>query len=158
MPTLTERVSSKTLKPKNSSFSTTHSRVGKAQSILFIVCSRTSGRYSLPWTRAQHSNHQMKKEVFNQYAEKIAHMFGISREQMFSKSRDRNVVDARHLLYYMCSTRPMQLIYIQKFLEEEGFITKHPPLIHGVKVVTSRLKEDPDYNRIIQKLKESVTI
>jgi hypothetical protein len=52
----------------------------------------------------------------------------------------------------------MQLIYIQKFLEEEGFITKHPPLIHGVKVVTSRLKDDPDYNRIIQKLKESVTI
>ena len=100
----------------------------------------------------------MKKEVFNQYADKIAQMYGITKQQMFSKTRDRNAVDARHLLYYMCSTRPMQLIYIQKFLEEEGFITKHPPLIHGVKVVTARLKDDPDYNRIVQKLKQSVTI
>jgi len=46
----------------------------------------------------------MKKEVFNQYADKIAQMFGITKQQMFSETRDRNAVDARHLLYYMCST------------------------------------------------------
>jgi len=100
----------------------------------------------------------MKKEVFNQYAERIADMFGITKEQLFSKTRNRTIVDARHLLYYMCSTRPMQLIYIQKFLQEEGYDTMHPPLIHGINVVTKRLREDPDYRTIVNKLKESVTI
>lgn len=100
----------------------------------------------------------MKKDVFNKYAELITDMFGITKEQLFSKARNRNIVDARHLLYYMCSTRPMQLIYIQQFLQEEGYDTKHPPLIHGIRAVTKRLREDHDYRTIVQKLKESVTI
>jgi chromosomal replication initiation ATPase DnaA len=100
----------------------------------------------------------MKKEVFNQYAKRIADMFGITMEQLFSKTRNRDIVDARYLLYYMCSTRPMQLIYIQKFLEENGYVTKHPPLIHGINIVTKRLREDADYRIIVNKLKDSVTI
>jgi chromosomal replication initiation ATPase DnaA len=85
-------------------------------------------------------------------------MFGISKEELFSKTRIRNIVDARYLLYYMCSTRPMQLTYIQKFLKEEGYDSKHPPLIHGINVVTKRLRDDPDYKVIVEKLKNLVTI
>jgi len=102
----------------------------------------------------------MKKEVFNQYAEKIAAMFGIRVEDLFvkTKTRERTIVDARHLLYYMCSTRPMKLVYIQKFLKEEGYETQHPPIIHGVKVVTKRISDDPDYRRIVEELNKSVKI
>lgn len=100
----------------------------------------------------------MKKDIFNQYAERISDMFGIKKEELFVKTKNRNVVDARQLLYYMCSTRPMQLIYIQQFLAEEGYDTKHPPLIHGINVVTKRLRDDVDYRTIVSKLKNSVTI
>ena len=100
----------------------------------------------------------MKKEVFNHYVERIIDMFSITREELFSKTRKRNIVDARQLLYYMCSTRPMQLVYLQTFLREEGYDTTHPPLIHGIKIVTKRLREDADYRTIVQKLKTSVTI
>ncbi len=100
----------------------------------------------------------MKKEVFNQYAERIALMFGISKEELFSKTKQRHIADARHLLYYMCSTRPMELIYIQNFLGDEGYVTMHPPIIHGIKKVTQRLKDDRDYKAIVDKLKQSVTI
>ncbi len=100
----------------------------------------------------------MKKEVFNQYAERICDMFGLTKEELFSKTRVRNIVDARQLLYYMCSTRPMQIVYIQQFLREEGYDTKHPPIIHGVNIVTKRLRDDADYRTIVEKLEQSVTI
>lgn len=100
----------------------------------------------------------MKKEIFNQYVEHIVDMFGITKEELFSKSRIRHLVDARHLLYYMCSTRPMNIVYIQRFLKEEGYDSQHPPIIHGVNIVNKRLRNDADYRTIVNKLKDSVTI
>lgn len=100
----------------------------------------------------------MKKEVFNKYAELIIDMFEITREQLFSKTKVRNIVDARYLLYYLCVTRPMPIVYLQQFLEEEGYETSHAPIIYGIRTMTKRLNNDPDYRLIVRKLKESLTI
>jgi len=97
----------------------------------------------------------MKREIFSHYVDEITAMFGITKEDLFSKNRRRELVDARHLLYYLCSTRPMQIIYIQRFLSEVGYESTHPPIIHGIKVVTERMKSDPDYRLVIKKIQES---
>ena len=60
----------------------------------------------------------MKKQIFNQYAQKIADLFGIDKQELFVKSKKRDLVDARHLLYYLCFHRPMQLVSIQNFMED----------------------------------------
>ena len=45
----------------------------------------------------------MKLNIFNEYATQCADLFGISEELLFTKSKRRDIVDARYLLYYMCS-------------------------------------------------------
>ena len=101
---------------------------------------------------------QMKKEVFNMYAKSVAEVFGIDVSELFSKSRKRELVDARQLLYYLCYNRPMRISMIQDLMNENGYETKHSPIINGIKSMNNKLKEDPDYRVLVSRLKEQVTI
>ena len=98
----------------------------------------------------------MKKQIFNQYAQKIADLFGVDKQELFVKSKKRDLVDARHLLYYLCFHRPMRLISIQNFMEENGYHISHPSVIHGVNIVGQRIVEDADYTFIIKSIEKSV--
>jgi len=98
----------------------------------------------------------MKKQIFNQYAQKIADLFGVDKQELFVKSKKRDLVDARHLLYYLCFHRPMQLVSIQNFMEGNGYHINHPSVIHGVKIVSQRIAEDADYTFIIKSIEKSV--
>jgi len=100
----------------------------------------------------------MKKEVFNMYANGVADVFGMEVSELFKKGRKRELVDARQLLYYLCYTRPMRISMIQEMMNENGFETKHSPIINGIKSMKGKLKEDPDYRVLVHRLQEEVTI
>jgi chromosomal replication initiation ATPase DnaA len=98
----------------------------------------------------------MKKQIFNQYAQKIADLFGVDKQELFVKSKKRDLVDARHLLYYLCFHRPMKLISIQNFMDDNGYNISHPSVIHGINTVEQRVAEDADYTFIIKSIEKSV--
>jgi chromosomal replication initiator protein len=100
----------------------------------------------------------MKQDVFNQYVERVADLFGISKEDIFSKSKKREYVDARHLVYYLCSKRPMQIMYIQKFMNEAGYDIKHSSIIHGISAVEQKIAQDKDYVSIVKDMERAVFI
>ena len=98
----------------------------------------------------------MKKEIFNQYVNAISSLLGIKKEELFVKSKQRELVDARPLLYYVCFHRPMRIMYIQNHMKDNGYEISHNSVIHGVKIVTQRLAEDADYTSIINSIEKSV--
>jgi len=100
----------------------------------------------------------MKQDIFNQYVTKVVSLFSIKKEQLFSKSKKREIVDARQLLYYLCAKRPMSLRYIQKYMEDNGYTIHHPSLINGIARVEEKMKEDGDYVSIIKDIEKSVFI
>ena len=100
----------------------------------------------------------MKQDVFNQYVDRIIDLFGISREELFSKSKKREIVDARYLLYYLCHKRPMTITYIQRFMKANGYDIQHSSVIHGINDVAGRVKEDADYIQIVKDLDKAVFI
>jgi len=100
----------------------------------------------------------MKADIFNQYVDRLCELFHITREELFSKSKRRELVDARHLLYYLCYKRPMNLSYIQKFMSNNGYTIQHSSVIHGINTVTSRVKEDSDYMQVVKDLEKAVFI
>ena len=55
----------------------------------------------------------MKKEIFNNYATAISQQFHLNLDDIFTKSRKRECVDARQMLYYLCMERPIRVAYIQ---------------------------------------------
>jgi chromosomal replication initiator protein len=100
----------------------------------------------------------MKQEVFNQFVEKVSSLFDIKKEEFFSKSKKREHVDARQLVYYLCAKRPMQITYIEKYMNEAGYKITHSTIIHGIKAVESRMIDDRDYVAIVKDLERSVNI
>jgi len=100
----------------------------------------------------------MKQGIFNQYADKVSTLFNVKREELFSKSKKREVVDARQLLYYLCSVRNIGISYIQRYMQENGYTIQHPSVINGIKRVSEKTKEDGDYISVIRDIEKSVFI
>lgn len=100
----------------------------------------------------------MKQDVFNQYVDKVTDLFGLTKEELFSKSKKTELVDARHLLYYLCFRRPMKLSYIQKYMIANGYTIQHSSIIHGCACMEQRLKEDKDYLSVIKGIEKAVFI
>ena len=100
----------------------------------------------------------MKQDIFNQYADRIVDIFGISKEDLFSKSKKRDIVDARHLLYYLCYKRPMTITYIQKYMNANGYEIQHSSVIHGINSVSVRVRDDADYMQTVKDLDKAVFI
>lgn len=100
----------------------------------------------------------MKQDIFNQYVNKVVSLFSIKKEDLFSKSKKRDIVDARHLVYYLCAKRPMSISYIQKYMKENGYIIHHPSIVRGIVRVDEKMKDDGDYVSIIKEIEKSVFI
>lgn len=103
-------------------------------------------------------SNQMKQDVFNQYVERVVDLFQVTKEDLFSKSKKRELVDARHLLYYLCSKRPMQVSYIERYMNESGYAIKHSSIIHGISVTEQKLLTDKDYVSIVKDIEKAVFI
>jgi chromosomal replication initiation ATPase DnaA len=100
----------------------------------------------------------MKQDIFNQYVERVSSLFGIAREDIFSKSKKKTLVDARHLIYYLCFKRPMQITYIQKFMGENGYNIEHSTVIYGIQSVDKKITEDRDYISVVREIEKAVFI
>jgi chromosomal replication initiation ATPase DnaA len=95
----------------------------------------------------------MKQDIFNLYVGKVTDLFHISREELFTKTKKKTSVDARHLLYYLCFSRPMRIKYIQDYMEDNGYKISHSSVIYGINTIESKMGSDEDYVDVIEKLK-----
>ena len=91
----------------------------------------------------------MKKDIFEQYANAIATQFHLTMDQMFDKTKKREIVDARQMLYYMCMERPIRISYIQRFMEEQGHKVSHSTIIHGYKKAKELIDKDKDFQSVV---------
>ena len=95
----------------------------------------------------------MKRDIFETYVDRVTSRFDIPRERLFTKDKARDVVDARHMLYYLCKDRPMTNTYIKRYMTENGYDIDLPSIAHGLKRVEEHIANDPDYTILINQLK-----
>ena len=75
----------------------------------------------------------MKRKQFNTYVRKILKEFGISRELLFTNTKQREVADARHLLYWACFVHgKFRKGEIARIMKENGYDIGHSTIIHGI--------------------------
>ncbi len=88
----------------------------------------------------------MKEKIFKKFVEEVCDLYGIEEETLFTKTKRRDCVDARHLLYYLCSERPMRLVYIQEYMAQNGYYIPHSSIHHGIAQVRKKIENnDRDY-------------
>lgn len=98
----------------------------------------------------------MKREIFNQYVDEVTRLFDISKEELFTKNKKRNISEARQILYYLCFVRPMQVTYIEQYMVDSGYDITHSTIIHGIGAVQDRINADRDYLTLVKKIQECV--
>lgn len=92
----------------------------------------------------------MKHKKFDEYAKKIAKEFNIPKKLLFMKNKKRELVDARHILYLVCFKKDFQLATIERLMFSYGYKINHPSIIHGIKKMNEKIKEDADYKQLIE--------
>lgn len=95
----------------------------------------------------------MKRDIFDYYVQQVSERYDIPQQRLFTKDKSRDVVDARHMLYYLCKDRPMDATYIKKYMGENGYDIAVNSITHGVRRVEKLISEDPDYITLINQLK-----
>lgn len=95
----------------------------------------------------------MKRDIFEEYVDKVTNHFGITREQFFTKNKTREIVDARQMVYYLCRERPMTTQYIKHYMGANGYDVAVTTITHGANKMQKDISSDPDYINLIKKLK-----
>tara|TARA_R110000796_G_scaffold78440_2_gene174890 strand:- start:193 stop:492 length:300 start_codon:yes stop_codon:yes gene_type:complete len=98
----------------------------------------------------------MKREIFNQYKIEVVRIFRLKDGEILTKTKRRDIVDARNMLYYLCATRPMRIRDIQEYMKEDGYDTGHSSIIQGIKCMYERIEGDKDYLSIVKKIEGCV--
>ena len=98
----------------------------------------------------------MKQDIFDKYVERICKRYNITPEQLFTKTKKANIVDARHLLYYVCYNRPMRLINLQEYMGNNGYEIKNSSLLYGISTIKEKMSTDKDYSKVIKEIEQSI--
>ena len=100
----------------------------------------------------------MNNLIFDKYASEVCRVFQLSSDKMFSKVREKHVVEARQMLFYLCYTRPIGLNMIQRFTSEKGLDISHTSILHGIRSMQKKRSISRDYNSVIETIEESVKL
>jgi len=89
----------------------------------------------------------MKRGIFNQYVDFVCKECGITREELFTKSRKTKLAMSRYLLYSICYQRPMTIVQIVDLMHENNYEMSRTNVEYGI----SKIKEmnDGDVNDLI---------
>jgi chromosomal replication initiation ATPase DnaA len=101
----------------------------------------------------------MKKDIFDQYVTKVCEAFSIDDETtLFKTTRKQNIVDARHMLFYLCVTRPIPMYNLVDYMAERGLPLQHSAIMNGLRKAEKMKHKDKDYAQVLLNISSAVTI
>ena len=96
----------------------------------------------------------MKEYIYLQYLKNICSHLGVESSDLFVKSKETGVVDARQLLYYLCYTdKNMGLAEISKYTSNQGFHEDQANISRSIESSTKKMESDKDLQKIVEKIK-----
>lgn len=92
------------------------------------------------------------------YLEIVLKTFDLTEEQFFSETRDREILHARHLFYYLCVTRKIRGVAVVQYMLDNGADVQSSYVTYGKDATEKRIEEDEDYYIVVNRIKDQVTI
>ena len=94
----------------------------------------------------------MKRKIFDKYIDLVGDVLEISKEDIFTKTRKRENVEARDLLFYLCSQRNMRGNFILERCKENGLDLDDSQISRGKSKIEDLIKSDPDWKELVNNL------
>lgn len=94
----------------------------------------------------------MKRKIYEEIFNEISNHFGLTKSEILTPTKKREVVDARQVVYYVCMNRGIRISDMQSYLNKDGYSVTHSTIINGLKMVEKNINKDEDYNKIIKRI------
>ena len=75
----------------------------------------------------------MKRAIFNSYLDRIKDEFGLTTEELVSRTKSTEILE---------------------YMEDINYSTTHASISHAVNVISDRMTNDRDYRKIVLKIKD----
>lgn len=92
----------------------------------------------------------MKRKKFDLYVNVILKEFGISREMFFTKIKEREIVDARQMLYWVCKKNDFSIASIIRMMGDNGYHIQYPSVKQGIDRISET--ENKDYVNLKERI------
>lgn len=94
----------------------------------------------------------MKRKIFDEYVGVVENVLEISKDDIFTKTRKRENVEARDLLFYLCSQRNMRGNFILERCKENGLELDDSQITRGKAKIEELINTDPDWKQLINSI------
>ena len=94
----------------------------------------------------------IKRKIFEKYVSMVESALEISKEEIFTKTRKRENVEAMDLLFYLCSQRNMRGNFILARCKENGLELDDSQVSRGKNKIEELRDSDPDWKELVNKL------
>lgn len=94
----------------------------------------------------------------NGFVDIISSQLNVNPNDIFKKDKRKNIVNARHILYYLSKKRNISIVEIENFMNENAYKIEHSSIIYGIGKVDSRYRSDRDYRFILKKIMDQCSI
>ena len=94
----------------------------------------------------------MKEEKFNEYVKLISMAFNVSKYDFFVKSKIKEHVDPRQMLYYACMGNGFQYAEIRRLMMKNRYKIDNTSIRFGVDSIDKKIKNNKDYQKLISQL------
>ena len=99
----------------------------------------------------------MKKNIFDQYVNEVCKTYGLTSEELFAKTKQNDITEARQMLYYLCHNRRIKNVEIARYVNEYGLDVSAPNVRYSINKMLDVVREDEDYGYVINKINSCVT-
>jgi chromosomal replication initiation ATPase DnaA len=93
---------------------------------------------------------KVKEKMFEIRVDRVVDVTGVTREELFSKTKEPRIVDSRQILYFSCSLK-MNIRDIEILMCNNGYEITHSTIIHGIKSAKRKKRKIGAFSHCLSK-------
>tara|TARA_R100001510_G_C7642120_1_gene199717 strand:- start:53 stop:388 length:336 start_codon:yes stop_codon:yes gene_type:complete len=95
------------------------------------------------------------KNLFDLYVRRVCAAYVISEQEMFSRTKNNDVTEARQMLFLLCYGRPMRVSKITQFVNDRGLSFHHTAVLYSIDRGMEKLIDNEDFREVVKRCSKS---
>lgn len=100
----------------------------------------------------------MKRGIFDRFLQEVIKHFRITAQDITKKNADKNTINARQTLVYLCRQRGMTNNEITEWLNDIGYECIHAHNSYSFRAMQIKIGQDEDIQILVDRINNNVTI
>lgn len=92
-------------------------------------------------------------DLFDEVLSEVARVTRTQPSELFQKTKDNHITQARYLIYYILKNHGYKLATISRCMKNKGYHAANSTIIYGVKQIHEKISEDESLAAFVKRYK-----